>query len=49
MKRVIFGMKDTVFKKQHKMLPYVCDTEAQENLLRGLLGTKKMDLVKKPK
>ena len=49
LKRVIFGMKDTVFKKQSKILPYVCDTEAQEKLIRGMLGTKTLDSVKKPK
>ena len=50
LKRVYFAMKDTVFKRQSKLISHICDTKALEDLLKGTLGTvKTMDSVKKPK
>ena len=50
LKRVYFSMKDTVFKRQSKLISHICDTKALEDLLKGTLGTvKTMDSVKKPK
>ena len=45
-----FEMKDTVFKKQSKIVSHICDTYALEKLLKDKLGTTmKMDSIKKPK
>ena len=50
LKRVYFSMKDTVFKRQSKLISHICDTKALEDLLKGTLGTEKtMDSVKTPK
>ena len=50
LRRIYFNMKDTVFKRQSKFISHICDTKALEDLLKGILGTKKrMNCVKKPK
>ena len=42
-----FEMKDTAFKQHFK---YLCDTNALEDLIKGVAGTeKKIGDVKKPK
>ena len=41
LRRVYFGMKDTVFKRQSKFISHICDTNALEDLIKGTLGTEK--------
>ena len=44
LRHTYFGMKDTAFKK------YICDTNALEDLIKGVIGMeKRMGDVKKPK
>ena len=39
-----------MFKKQSKIVPHICDTDALEKLLKDKLGTEMtMDSIKKPK
>ena len=50
LRRVYFGMKDTVFKRQSKFISHICDTKALEDLIKGILGTeKRMGQVTTPK
>ncbi len=50
LKQMFFELKDSVFKKQSKLLPTACDTEALEELLKKNLGEHiKMRDVTKPK
>lgn len=50
MKRMFFELKDNVFKKQSKLIPTACDTDALEELLKKNLGEHiKMRSVTKPK
>ena len=50
LRHMYFGMKDTVFKRQSKFISHICDTNALEELIKGVLGTeKRMGHVTKPK
>ena len=50
LRRVYFDMKDTVFKRQSKLLSNICDTNALEKIIKGIFGTEMtMDCVRKPK
>ena len=49
-KREYFSMKDTVFKRQSKLISNICDTKALEDMLKRMFGTEKtMDSIKSPK
>ena len=50
LRRVYFGMKDTVLKRQSKFISHVCDTTALEDLIKGIVGTeKRMSHVSRPR
>jgi hypothetical protein len=49
MKRMLFTMKDKVFKRQFKFISQFFDTNALEDLLKRTVGMMTMDTIKKPK
>ena len=50
LRKMYFEMKDTVFRKQSRIVTHVCNTDALETLLKEKLGTETtMNSVRKPK